>query len=98
MFAWAKLIDNNLASTLIEEEIRYKLNSFAYKLYHSKSAFNQLTSQEQKLWKSFPLTDIYECLTGDPNTPPDYQEYVQVWGSTRIQQQPLAQPTPGPPQ
>jgi hypothetical protein len=74
MRAWAKLINNDAASTLIEEEIKYKLNSIAYKLYHLKFAFKQLTSQEQQLWKSFSLCDIYEWLTGDPYTPPDYNE------------------------
>jgi hypothetical protein len=72
--AWAKLIYNDAALMLIEEEIKYKLNTIAYKLYRLKFAFEQLTSQEQHLWKSFPLCDIYEWLTGDPYTPPDYNE------------------------
>ncbi len=63
--AWAKFINNDVASMLIEEETKYKLNSIAYKLYHLKFAFKQLTSQEQRLWKSFPLCDMYAWLTGD---------------------------------
>jgi hypothetical protein len=43
--SWAKLINNKAASTLIEEEIRHKLNSIAYKLYHLKFAFEQLISR-----------------------------------------------------
>jgi hypothetical protein len=89
--AWAKLINNDAASTLIEEEIKYKLNNISYKLYHLKFAFKQLTSQEQQLWKSFPLCDIYEWLTGDPYTPPDYNEYIR-FRSTPQPGQPHAQP------
>jgi hypothetical protein len=89
--AWAKLINNDAASTLIEEEMKYKLNSIAYKLYHLKFAFNQLTSQEQNLWKSFSLCDIYEWLTGDPYTPPDYNEYIRFRRTTQ-QEQPQVQP------
>jgi hypothetical protein len=91
---WAKLINNDAALTLIEEEIKYKLNSIAYKLYHLKSAFDQLTSQEQQLWKTFPLCDIYEWLTGDPYTPPDYNKYVRFRRTTQPppQVQPQIQP------
>jgi hypothetical protein len=89
--AWAKLINYDAVSTLIEEEIKYKLNSIAYKIYHFKFAFKQLTSQEQQLWKSFPLYDIYEWLTGDPYTPPDYNEYIR-FRSTTQPNQPQAQP------
>jgi hypothetical protein len=61
---------------LIEKEIKNKLNKIAYKLYHLRFAFIELTPQEQQLWKAFPLCNIYEWLTGDPYTPPDYNEYV----------------------
>jgi hypothetical protein len=76
---------------LIEEEIKYNLNNIAYRLYHLKFAFKQLTSQEQQLWKSFPLCDIYEWLTGDPYTPPDYNEYIR-FRSTIQPNQPQLQP------
>jgi hypothetical protein len=95
--AWAKLINNDAASLLIEEEIKYKLNSIAYKIYHLKFAFKQLTSQEQQLWKSFPLCDIYEWLTGDPYTPPDYNEYIRFRRTTH-QDQPQVQPQAPQPQ
>ena len=71
--------------------MKYKLNSIAYKLYHLKFAFNQLTSQEQNLWKSFSLCDIYEWLTGDPYTPPDYNEYIRFRRTTQ-QNQPQVLP------
>ncbi len=45
---WAK-INNKATLILIKEEIRYKLHNIACKLYHLKSAFSQLTSQEQQL-------------------------------------------------
>jgi hypothetical protein len=94
--AWAKLINNDAASTLIEEEIKYKLNNIAYKLYHLKFAFKQLTSQEQQLWKSFPLCDIYEWLTGDPYTPPDYNEYIRFRSTTQPGQPQLQPQAPQP--
>jgi hypothetical protein len=77
-------------SYVYQPEIKYKLNSIVYKLYHLKSVFNQLTSQEQQLWKTFPLCDIYKLLTGDPYTPPDYNEYVRF--RRIVQPLPQAQP------
>jgi len=53
--AWSKLIKSDTISALINktdaassEEIWYKLNSIAYKLYHLNLEFNQLTSEELK--------------------------------------------------
>ena len=76
--AWAKLIKSDAASLLIEKDIWYKLNSIAHKLYHLNLSFQQLTAQEQQFWSSFQLRDIFEYLTGDPERPPDYQEYITV--------------------
>ena len=96
--AWSKLIKTDAVSTAIEEEIWYKLNNIAFKLYQSHSDLNQLTAQEQAFWKSFKLADIYEWLTGDPEVAPDYQEYVTVYANQqRAQQAQPAQPAaPGP--
>jgi hypothetical protein len=53
--AWSKLIKSDAISALItktdpasSEDIWYKLNSIAYKLYHLNLDFNQLTSEEFK--------------------------------------------------
>ena len=97
--AWSKLIKTDAASALIEQDIWYKLNEIAYKLYHLNLTFKQLTPQEELFWKSFDQKDIFEWLTGDPERPPDYQEYITVRGSARQQpnvQQPQ-QPAPQPP-
>jgi len=72
--AWSKLIKNNTTiSTLVNkseaatsEEIWYKLNSIAYKLYHLNLDFNQLTSEELKFWRTFKKEDIFEWLSGSP--------------------------------
>ncbi len=60
------------------EEIWYKLNSIAYKLYHLNLDFNQLTPEELKFWKSFKQEDIFEWLSGSPIHPPDYTEYIRI--------------------
>ena len=53
--AWSKLIKSDDISALItktdaasSEEIWYKLNDIAFKLYHLNLEFNQLTSEELK--------------------------------------------------
>ena len=95
--AWSKLIKTDAASALIEQDIWYKLNSIAYKLYHLNLTFKQLTPQEELFWKSFQQKDIFEWLTGDPERPPDYQEYITVRGAPR-QQPNIQQPQPAAPQ
>jgi len=109
--AWSKLIKSDAISALItktdaasSEEIWYKLNSIAYKLYHLNCEFNQLTSEELKFWKQFKQEDIFEWLSGSPIHPPDYSEYIRVRSTIvqqpLVQQQPLQQPIipaqPGP--
>jgi hypothetical protein len=76
--AWAKLLKKDAASNIIENEIWYKLNGIAYKLYHLNFSFNQLTPQELQFWESFDRKDVFELLTGDPYRIPDYQENVRV--------------------
>jgi len=53
--AWSKLIENDPISALFNktdtgssEEIWYKLNGIAYKLYHFNLEVNQLASEELK--------------------------------------------------
>jgi len=60
------------------EEIWYKWNSIAYKLYHLNLEFNQLTSKEFKFWKQFKQEDIFECQSGSPIHPPNYSEYIHI--------------------
>jgi hypothetical protein len=95
--AWSKLIKSDAISALItktnaasSEEIWYKLNSIAYKLYHLNLEFNQLTSEELKFWKQFKQEEIFEWLSGSPIHPPDYSEYIRI-RSTVIEQPPLQQ-------
>ncbi len=100
--AWSKLIKSNAISALINkrdttssEEIWYKLNSIAYKLYHLNLEFNQLTSKELQFWKMFKQEDIFEWLSGSPIHPLDYSEYIRIHSTINnflIQQQPLLQP------
>ena len=113
--AWSKLIKSDAISALINatdaaspDEIWYKLNGIAYKLYHLNLEFNQLTSSELAFWKSFRQEDIFEWLSGSPIHPPDYSEYIRIRtrGQNQDQQQPAdfqpanqpgpAQPNPDP--
>jgi len=52
--------------------------------------FNQLTSEELKLWKQFKQEDIFEWLSGSPIHPPDYSEYIRI-RSTIVEPQPIQQ-------
>jgi hypothetical protein len=105
--AWSKLIKSDAISALItktdaafSEEIWYKLNSIAYKLYHLNLEFNQLTSEELKFWKQFKQEDIFEWLSGSPIHPPDYSEYIRIRSTVtedqpiQQHQQPVQQPAP----
>jgi hypothetical protein len=80
---WSKLFKSNAISALItktdaasSEEIWYKLNNIAYKLYHLNLEFNQLTSEELKFWRQFKQEDIF--ASGSPIHPPDYSEYIRI--------------------
>ena len=93
--AWSKLIKSDAISALINatdaaspDEIWYKLNGIAYKLYHLNLEFNQLTSEELAFWKSFRQEDIFEWLSGSPIHPPDYSEYIRIRTKGQDQQQP----------
>ncbi len=86
--AWSKLIKSDTISALINqtdaassEEIWYKLNCIAYKLYHLNLEFNQLTPQELQFWKQFKQEDIFEWLSGSPIHPPNYSEYIRIRSS-----------------
>jgi hypothetical protein len=111
--AWSKLTKSDAISALVNktdsassEEIWYKLNSIAYKLYHLNLEFNQLTSEELKFWKQFKQEDIFEWLSGSPIHPLDYSEYIRICSTITedrpVQQaqqqvpQPAPEPQPGP--
>jgi transposase InsO family protein len=58
----------------IKEELRGKLTSIASKLLSSQhSRFEHLSKEEQILWTSFDNGDIYEFITGEPDTLPEFQ-------------------------
>jgi len=58
----------------IKEELRGKLTSIASKLLSSQhSRFEDLSEEEKILWNSFDNGDIYEFITGEPDTLPEFQ-------------------------
>jgi hypothetical protein len=58
----------------IKEVFRKQLTSIASKLLNSEhSKLEDLSLEEQNLWKSFDNSDIYEFITGEPDTLPEFQ-------------------------
>ena len=58
----------------IKAELRHSLLSIASKLLKSEDTrLHHLTSAEQQLWNSFEKADIYEFLTGEKDTIPEFQ-------------------------
>jgi hypothetical protein len=58
----------------IKEELRDKLTSIASKLLSSEhSRLEDLSEEEQILWNSFDNGEIYEFITGEPDTLPEFQ-------------------------
>ncbi len=58
---------------LINESLREPLLNVANKLLGRQCLnFDQLTPSEQELWNRFEKSDIYEFLTGDKNTVPEF--------------------------
>ncbi len=92
----------------IKEELRQPLLSVASKLLCNQHLhLDQLSSEEQHLWNSFSNEDIYEFLTGEKDTLPEFQfDWIVTDPKLRlpndwkdlIQPQPQPKPTPAPPQ
>ena len=94
---------------LIEETLREPLLHIANKLLGRQNLnFDQLTPPEQKLWNLFEKSDIYEFLTGEKDTLPEFRhnwitcsakpkvtfDYQGFINSwTALNQQPQLQPT-----
>jgi hypothetical protein len=58
---------------LINESLREPLLIVANKILgRQRLSFDQLTPSEQKLWNSFENSDIYEFLTGEKDTVPEF--------------------------
>ncbi len=58
----------------IKEELRGKLTSIASKLLSSEhSRLEDLSVEDQILWKSFDNSEIYKFITGEPDTLPEFQ-------------------------
>jgi hypothetical protein len=58
----------------IKDELRDKLTSIASKLLSSEySKLEHLSEEDQLLWKSFDNGEIYEFITGEPDTLPEFQ-------------------------
>jgi hypothetical protein len=55
----------------VPERFREPLMKVAYKLLsRDEATFEELTPSEQKLWNSFETDQIYQLLTGEPDTVP----------------------------
>jgi hypothetical protein len=58
----------------IKEGLRGQLTSIASKLLSSEhTKWEDLSVEEQHLWNSFDNSDIYEFITGEPDTLPEFQ-------------------------
>jgi len=58
---------------LINERLREPLLTVANKLLgRQRLSFEQLTPSEKDLWTKFETSDIYQFLTGDSNTVPEF--------------------------
>jgi len=58
----------------IKEALRGQLTSIASKLLSSEhTKLEDLSVEEQNLWNSFDNSDIYEFITGEPDTLPEFQ-------------------------
>jgi hypothetical protein len=92
----------------IKEELRQPLLSVASKLLCNQHlTLDQLSTEEQFLWNSFSNKDIYEFLTGEQDTLPEFRfDWIVTdpklhlpndWKDL-ILPQPQAKPPPAPPQ
>jgi hypothetical protein len=103
-----KSVDTKL-KTGIAESLREPLMKIAQHLLISdKNTFEQLTTKEKQLWKTFETADIYRFLTGEEDTVPEFQynwtmvPKLQPLGptnapSTQANAAPAAPPAPVPP-
>jgi hypothetical protein len=58
----------------VPEHFREPLMKVAYKLLsRDEATFKELTPSEQKLWTSFETDQIYQLLTGEPDTVPEFR-------------------------
>jgi hypothetical protein len=58
----------------IKEALRIKLVSIASKLLNSEhSKLEDLSEEDQNLWKQFDNSEIYEFITGEKDTLPEFQ-------------------------
>ncbi len=58
----------------IKETLRSQLTSIASKLLSNEhTKLEDLSVEEQNLWKYFDNSDIYEFITGEPDTLPEFQ-------------------------
>jgi len=58
----------------IKEALRQQLTSIASKLLNNEhSKLEDLSVEEQNLWRCFDNSDIYEFIIGEPDTLPEFQ-------------------------
>ena len=92
----------------IKEELRQSLLSVASKLLTEQHlTLDQLSQEEQDLWNSYDNRDIYEFLTGEKDTHPEFRfDWIVTDPKLRLPDdwrdsvlpQPQAKPPPAPPQ
>ena len=65
---------------LISESLREPLLNVANKLLgRQRLSFEQLTPSEKELWTKFETSDIYQFLTGETNTVPEFCHNSQLY-------------------
>jgi hypothetical protein len=68
------IIEDQPVIAAIKEALRGKLTSIASKLLSSEhTKLEDLSVEEQNLWKQFDNSDLYEFITGEQDTLPEFQ-------------------------
>ncbi len=70
---------------LINETLREPLMHIANKLLgRQRLSFEQLTPPEQQLWSLFEKSDIFEFLTGQTDTVPQFENYFTFSATPKV--------------
>ncbi len=70
---------------LINEALREPLMHIANKLLgRQRLSFEQLTPPEQKLWSLFEKSDIFEFLTGQKDTVPQFENFLTFGATPKV--------------
>ena len=70
---------------LIDNSLREPLLHIANKLLgRQRLSFEQLTPPEQELWNLFETSDIYEFLTGQKDTVPEFENFLTFTATPKL--------------